>query len=80
LDNIIEYCGTYYGIPHGGLKFMFIDLAYLQLDDGVFDDEDYNQCWIDEVDIVDTGGLATMDEDGHCDDVNVLKGLFVPIN
>jgi hypothetical protein len=50
------------------------------LDDGVSDDKDCNQCWVDEVDIVDIGGLATMDEDGHCDDVNVLKGLFFPMD
>ncbi len=59
---------------------MFIDLAQLQLDDGVSDDKDCNQCWVDEVDIVDIGGLVTMDEDGHCDDVNVSKGLFFPMD
>jgi hypothetical protein len=37
---------------------MFADLAYLQLDDGVFDDEDCNQDQVDEVGIVDIiGGL-----------------------
>ncbi len=59
---------------------MFIDPTNLQLDDGVFDNEDCNQCWVDEVDIVDIGGLATMDEDGHCDDVNVPKALFAPMD
>jgi hypothetical protein len=42
MENIIEYCGAYYGTHHGGLKCMFIDLACLQLDDGVSDNEDYN--------------------------------------
>jgi len=34
--NIIEYYDTYFGIHCGGLKPMFVDLAYLQLDDGAF--------------------------------------------
>jgi hypothetical protein len=42
---------------------MFIDLTYLQLDYGAFNDEDYNQDWVDEVNIVDIGGFTTMDED-----------------
>ncbi len=28
-ENIIEYCGTYYGMHRGGLKCMFANLAYL---------------------------------------------------
>jgi hypothetical protein len=42
MENIIEYYGTYFGTHHGGLKCMFVDLTYLQLDDGALDDEDYN--------------------------------------
>ncbi len=42
---------------------MFVDLAYLQLDDGTFDNEDYNQNLINEVNIVDIGGFMAMDED-----------------
>jgi len=61
--NIIEYYSTYFGIHCGGLKPMFVDLAYLQLDDGAFDDENCNQDCVDEVNIVDIGGFATMDED-----------------
>jgi hypothetical protein len=48
MENIIEYCGMYYGIHHGGLKCMFVDLAYLQLDDGASDNEDCNQDLVDE--------------------------------
>jgi len=29
MENIIEYCGMYYGTHRGGLKCMFVDLAYL---------------------------------------------------
>jgi hypothetical protein len=47
IDNIIEYYGMYYGIPHGGLKCMFVDSAYLQLDDGASNDEDCNQDLVD---------------------------------
>jgi hypothetical protein len=25
MENIIEYCGMYYGIQRGGLKCMFVD-------------------------------------------------------
>ncbi len=42
---------------------MFVDLAYLQLDDGVFNDEDCDEDWVDEVSIVDIGGFATINED-----------------
>jgi len=36
-ENIIEYCNTYYGTHCGGLKCMFVDRTYLQLDDGAFE-------------------------------------------
>ncbi len=62
-NNIIEYCNTYFGTHCGSLKSMFIDLTYLQLDDGAFNDEDCNEDWVDEVNIVDIEGFATMDED-----------------
>jgi hypothetical protein len=45
------------------LKSMFIDLTYLQLDDGAFNDEDCNEDWVDEVNVVNIEGFATMDED-----------------
>jgi len=79
-DNIIEYCSTYYGTHRGGLKNMFADLTYLQLDDGVFNDEDYNQNLVDEVNIVDIGRLVAMDEDSYFDSVNVQKGLSAPMD
>ncbi len=28
-ENMMEYCGTYYGTHHGGLECMFIDSTYL---------------------------------------------------
>jgi hypothetical protein len=79
-NNIIEYCSTYYGTHHGGLKCMFVDPTYLQLDDCAFDDENCNQDPIDEVSIVDIGGLTTMDEDSCFDNVNVLEGSSAPMD
>jgi len=78
--NIIEYCGTYFGTHHGGLKSMLANPTYLQLDDSVFDDENCNQYQVDEVDIIDIGGLATTNEDNHCDNVDVPKGLSTPMD
>ncbi len=59
---------------------MFVDLAYLQLDDGVFNDEDCNQDLIDEVNIVDIGGFMAMDEDSCFDNVNLLEGSSAPMD
>jgi hypothetical protein len=80
MENIIEYCDMYYGTHHGGLKCMFVDLRYLQLDDGVSDDEDYNQDLVDEVNIVDIGGFSAMDEDSYFDNVDVPEGSSTPMD
>jgi hypothetical protein len=50
------------------------------LDDGASDDQDYNQDLVDEVDIVDIGGLMTMDDDSCFDNVDVLEGSFAPMD
>ncbi len=78
--NIIEYCGTYYGTHHVGLKCMFVDSTYLQLDDATFNDEDCNQDPVNEVNIVDIGGLTAMDEDSCFENVNVPKGSSTPMD
>jgi len=80
MDNIIECCNTYYGTHHGGLKNMFADMTYLQLDDGAFNTEDCNQNSVNEVSIVDIGRLASMDEDSYFDSVDVQKGLSTPMD
>jgi hypothetical protein len=69
--NIIAYCGMYYGTHYGGLECMFVDSSYLQLDDGVSNDE---------VGIVDIGGLTTMNEDSCFDIVDVLEGSSAPMD
>jgi hypothetical protein len=73
MENIIEYCNTSYGMHRGGLKCMFVDSAYLQLDDGASNNEDCNPNLVDEVDIVDIGGLITMGEDRCFDNVDVSE-------
>jgi len=70
----------YYGTHHGGLKCMFVNLAYEQLDDGALDNEDCNQDLTNEVEIVDIGGLMAMDEDSCFDNVDVLKGSSAPMD
>jgi hypothetical protein len=78
--NIIEYSGMYYGTHHGGLKCMFANRTYLQLDDGACDDEDYKQNLVHKVSIVDIGGFMTMDEDSCFNNVNVPKGSSAPMD
>jgi hypothetical protein len=79
MKNIIEYWGTYYGTHNGGLKCMFVDLTYLQLDDGAFDNEDCNQDPINEVSIIDIGRFMTMNENSCFDNVDMPEGSFTPI-
>ncbi len=50
------------------------------MDDGAFDDEDYNQYMVDEVGIIDIGGFTTMDENSCFDNVEVPKGSFTPMD
>ncbi len=73
MENIIEYCSTYYGTHCGGLECIFVDPTYLQLDDGAFDNEDCNQDLVDKVDIVGIVWLMAMDEDSCFDSVDVPK-------
>jgi hypothetical protein len=70
----------YYGTHRGSLKCMFDDSTYLQLDDGVSDDEVCNQDSVNEVSIIDIGGLMTMDEDNFLDNVDVLEGSSTPMD
>jgi hypothetical protein len=78
--NIIEYYSTYYGTYNDGLKCMFANPTYLQLDDGASSNESCNQNLVDEVGIVNIRGLTTMDKDSCFDNVNVPKGPSTPID
>lgn len=80
MKNIIEYYDTYFGIHRDGLKSMFANRSYLRLDDGVSNDENCNQDQIDEINIVDIGGFVTTNEDGRCDNINVLESSSTPMD
>jgi hypothetical protein len=77
MENIIEYYSMYYGTHCGGLKCMFVDPTYLQLDDGVFDNEDCNQDLVGNVGIINIGGFMAMDEDSCFDNVADLLPLKI---
>jgi hypothetical protein len=42
-ENIIQYCGTWYGSNHGGFAAMFVDLTYLHIYDNESDDEEADE-------------------------------------
>ncbi len=50
-ENIIQYCGTWYGFDRGGFVVMFVDPTYLHIYDNEFDDEEadedhYKKPWV----------------------------------
>jgi len=50
-ENIIQYCGTWYGYDHGSFVTMFADLTYLHIYDNDSNDEKadkdhYEQPWV----------------------------------
>jgi hypothetical protein len=60
-ENIIQYCGIWYGFDHGGFVAMFVDLTYLHIYDNEFDDEKANEDHYEEPWVVDMWGLVTLD-------------------
>jgi hypothetical protein len=54
---MIGYCGTWYGADLGGFKAMFVDSAYLQVDDRSSEDEGYNEDMVEGASVIDNGGL-----------------------
>jgi hypothetical protein len=64
-ENIIEYCGTWFGSNCGGFQAMFTNPRYLQLDDRILNDEDNEDVQVEEAGIIDMDGFVTMN-------VNVL--------
>jgi hypothetical protein len=59
---------------------MFANPSYLQLDDGAFDNEDYNQDPVNEVNIIDIGGLPPWMRIIVFDNVDVSKGSSTPMD
>ncbi len=47
-ENIIQYCGTWYGSNHGGFATMFVDPTYLHLYDNESNNEEPNEDDIEE--------------------------------
>ncbi len=64
-DNIIKYCGTWFGSNHGGFQAMFTNMGYLQLDDQVSNEKDNEDVQVKQLGIIDIDGFMTMN-------VNVL--------
>jgi hypothetical protein len=58
-ENIIEYCGTWFGSNHGGFQVMFTNSKYLQLGDGASNDEGHEDIQVEELGIIDIDGLMT---------------------
>jgi len=63
-DDIINYCGMWYGSNCGGLNTMFVNSRYLQVHDGSSKDEGYDKDTIDGADVVDISGLLDIDDNG----------------
>jgi hypothetical protein len=42
-ENIIQYCGTWYGSNHGGFVTMFVNPTYLHIYDNESNDEEANK-------------------------------------
>jgi hypothetical protein len=42
-ENIIQYCGTWYGYDCGGFVVMFVDTTYLHVYDNESDDEEVDE-------------------------------------
>ncbi len=58
-DNVIKYCGTWYGTNHEGFQAMFMDPTYLQVDYRTLDDEKNQEFKVKELG-VDICGFMTM--------------------
>jgi hypothetical protein len=42
-ENIIQYCGTWYGYNRGGFVTIFLNPTYLHIYDNEFDDENHSK-------------------------------------
>jgi len=61
-ENIIQYCGTWYGFDHGGFVAMFVDPTYLHIYDNEYDDEEANENHFEKPWVVDMCGLMTLND------------------
>jgi hypothetical protein len=61
-ENIIQYCGTWYGYDCGGFAVMFVDPTYLHIYDNESNDEDANEDHSEKPWVVDMCELMRSDD------------------
>ncbi len=61
-ENIIQYCGTWYGSDCGGFTAMFVDHTYLHIYDNEFDDEEADENHFEKPWVVDMCELMRPDD------------------
>jgi hypothetical protein len=61
-ENIIQYCGTWYGSDHASFIAMFADPTYLHIYDNESDDEKTNEDHYEEPRVVDMCRLMTLND------------------
>jgi len=58
-ENIIQYCGTWYGFDYEGFATMSLNLSYLHIYDSEFDDEETDEDCFEEPWVANMCGLMT---------------------
>jgi len=61
-ENIIQYCGTWYGSNHGGFVASLWMLLILHIYDNEFDNEKVDEDHYEEQEVVDMCRLMTLDD------------------
>jgi hypothetical protein len=75
-ENIIQYCGTWYGYDYGGFAIMFVDLTYLYIYDNESNDEEADEDHSKQPWVVDMRKLMTLDD--TCPNVKKKKDRNQP--
>jgi hypothetical protein len=61
-ENIIQYCGTWYGYDYGGFVAMFMNLTYLHIYHNESNDEEADENHFEKPWVVDMCELMSMDD------------------
>ncbi len=64
-ENIIQYCGTWYGFDRGGFTAMFANPTYMHIYDNESDDEEANEDHFEKPWVVDMCELMRLDDTSH---------------
>jgi len=64
-ENIIQYCGTWYGFDYEGFVTMFLNFSYLHIYDSEFDDEETDEDCFEKPWVANMCGLMTPSEITH---------------